>query len=67
MRAYLEYIMQAKNVTRTDLLELLDISEKTLRNKISGATDFTWSEAKKIRNTFFPDQDYDKLFEQIPK
>ncbi|QHI72870.1 XRE family transcriptional regulator [Aminipila terrae] len=59
--------MQTKNVTRADLLELLNVSEKTLRNKISGTTDFTWSEAKKIRNTFFPDQDYDKLFEQLPK
>lgn len=65
MKAYLEYKMKVKNVSREAVQDLLKISEKTLRNKLSGRNDFTWSEAKSIRNTYFPEEDYDKLFENI--
>ena len=41
MRDFLEYRMNQENVSRSDLQKLLDVSEKTIRNKISGATDFT--------------------------
>ena len=64
MRAYLEYRMKQEGVSRTALQVLLEVSEKTIRNKLSGETDFTWSEAEKIRNTFFPKDDFVKLFEQ---
>lgn len=64
LRAYLEYRMKQEGVSRTALQVLLEVSEKTIRNKLSGETDFTWSEAKKIRNTFFPKDDFVKLFEQ---
>ena len=63
MRAYLDYKMKINKISREKIQELLTISEKTLRNKLSGRTDFTWSEVKLIRNTFFPEEDYDKLFE----
>ena len=56
--------MNQENVSRSDLQKLLDVSEKTIRNKISGATDFTWGEVRKIRNTFFPDDDFEELFKQ---
>ncbi len=62
MRDFLEYRMNQENVSRSDLQKLLDVSEKTIRNKISGATDFTWGEVRKIRNTFFPDDDFEELF-----
>lgn len=64
MRDFLEYRMNQENVSRSDLQKLLDVSEKTIRNKISGATDFTWGEVIKIRNTFFPDDDFEELFKQ---
>ena len=64
MRDFLEYRMNQENVCRFDLQKLLDVSEKTIRNKISGATDFTWGEVRKIRNTFFPDDDFEELFKQ---
>jgi len=64
MRAYLEYRMKQENVSRLDLQNLLGVAEKTIRNKLSGETDFTWSEAKKIRNAFFPEEDLAILFEQ---
>ena len=60
MRAYLEYRMKQEKVSK----ELLGVSEKTVRNKLSGKTDFTWSEVKLIRNRFFPNDDFEKLFEQ---
>lgn len=64
MRAFLEYRMKQENVTRPDIQKLLGVSEKTVRNKISGETDFTWGEVRKIRNTYFPNDDFEKLFEQ---
>lgn len=65
MRAYLEYKMKEQGVTREMVRMLLNVSEKTLRNKLNGETDFTWGEAKLIRRTFFPEEDYEKLFEQV--
>lgn len=64
MRAYLEYRMKQENISRADLQSLLGVSEKTIRNKLSGKTDFTWEEARKIRNNFFPQDDFAELFEQ---
>ena len=64
MRAYLEYRMKQEKVSREDIRKLLKVSEKTVRNKLSGKTDFTWSEVKLIRNRFFPRDDFEKLFEQ---
>lgn len=67
MRAYLEYRMKQENVSRADIQELLGVSEKTVRNKISGETDFTWEEARKVRNSFFPKDDFNELFEQTDR
>ena len=64
MRAYLEYRMKQENVSRADIQNLLGVSEKTVRNKLSGETDFTWGEVRKIRNNFFPKYDFKKLFEK---
>jgi putative transcriptional regulator len=65
MRAYLIYKLKTRNIPNEDLQKLLEVSEKTIRNKLSGRTDFTWTEAKLIRNTYFPEEDYDTLFESI--
>lgn len=65
MRAYLEYRMKQEGISREDVRQLIDVSEKTLRNKLNGETDFTWGEAKLIRRKFFPEDDYEKLFEQV--
>ena len=67
MRAYLEYRMKQENVSRADIQELLGVSEKTVRNKISGETDFTWEEARKVGNSFFPKDDFNELFEQTDR
>lgn len=62
MRDYLVFRMKQKNVARSSMCELLNVSDKTLRNKISGRTDFTWREAQLIRNTYFPEEEYETLF-----
>lgn len=62
MRAYLEYRMKVNGVSRQSIQALIGVTEKTLRNKLQGVTDFTWTEAKKIRNSYFPTEDYDTLF-----
>lgn len=67
MRAYLEYRMKQEGISRVDLQNLLGVSEKTVRNKLSGETDFSWEEVRKIRNTYFPKEDFVKLFEQTEK
>lgn len=64
MRAFLEYRMRQEHVSKSDIQKLLGVSEKTVRNKFSGETDFTWGEVKAIRNAFFPKDDFEKLFEQ---
>lgn len=40
----------------------IGISERTLRNKINGLTDFTWVEVCKIQSLFFPQISKDELF-----
>lgn len=46
--------MAKKEIKRKQMSELLGISEKALKNKLDGKTAFTWPEAYKIQNTFFP-------------
>lgn len=45
----------------------LGMSDKTLRNKLNGITDFTWNEALAIRNLINPGMDIEKLFEKTEK
>lgn len=40
----------------------IGVSEKTLRNKLNGATDFTWPEAKAIRKIVSPNLSMEELF-----
>lgn len=67
MREYLLYKMKCKNISREQICELIGVTEKTLRNKLSGVTDFTWGEAKAIRNKFFKEEEYEDLFRDEPK
>lgn len=42
----------------------LDISERTLRDKIKGNSDFTWRETTLIHDKYFPELDKEYLFER---
>ena len=40
----------------------IGVSEKTLRNKLKGETDFTWPEATAIRDIVNPEMGMEELF-----
>ena len=40
----------------------LDCTERAARNKLNGITEITISEAKKIKNRYFPEMQLDYLF-----
>lgn len=63
MRANLKAEMVRKGITIKDIVKLLNISEKTARNKINNVTQFTVDEALKLRAVFFPTLPFDYLFE----
>lgn len=55
--------MVKKNKTICQLASDIGVSEKTLRNKINGSTDFTLPEAQAIRKILQSDLTLDELFE----
>lgn len=62
MYQYLVYRMKVNGISYEAVCRELGISEKTFRNKIKGVTAFTWNEAKKIKQAFFPEEDIEELF-----
>ena len=52
--------MDKRNLTYSGLAALLGISEKTAKNKVSGRSEFTYGEARKVK-TIFPEYDLDYL------
>ena len=59
----IEKEMPRFNVTYFDLQSVLGCSEKTVRNKLNGITDFTYSEVKKVRDGLFPGMSLEYLFD----
>lgn len=54
--------MVKAGISVAKLAEKIGISEKSLRNKLNGTTDFTWPEAKTIRKIVNPNADMEELF-----
>lgn len=50
------------NLTIAKLAIRINITEKTLRNKINGDTEFHWSEVLKIRDIVAPHMTLEELF-----
>ncbi len=50
--------LDSKQMTVKNCAELIGISEKSLRNKLSGSSDFTYKEVKKL-SAMFPDFNMD--------
>lgn len=48
----------------SDLQSLLNCTDKTVRNKLSGVTEFSVKEALNIRDSFFPGLRIEYLFAQ---
>lgn len=60
----LDEYARRSGVKKKDIAQLLGVSGKTLWNKLRGASDFTFGEAAKIKNRFFPDVPIEQLFER---
>lgn len=62
MKQNLKAALEAKRITQKTVCELLGVSEKTLYNKLTGATDFTIDEAILIVRNLLPEYTYEYLF-----
>lgn len=51
-----------RGVCYSKIASRLGISAKALKNKRYGKSSFTWDEACKIQEYFFPDVDKDRIF-----
>ena len=58
--------MARYGVSNNDIQALLSCTDKTVRNKLNGMTEFSFGEAMKIRDTFFPGIRLEYLFSQEP-
>ena len=56
--------MARKKIKKRDLANVLKTSEITVSRKIQGLSNFTVPEAIKIRDTFFPAETLEYLFEE---
>lgn len=64
----MEHINLKAEITRhkvrvKDIAESIGISERSMRNKLNGVTDFTWRQACKIQKEFFPELSKEYLFD----
>ena len=63
----LKFEITRKGYSIEEFAKAINVSEKTLRNKINGATDFTWSECLLIRKTLGTEISLEELFEKEEK
>ena len=57
--------MVRRRIRKPEVAAALGINQKTFRNKLSGKSEFTFSEVQMVRDTFFPDLSLEYLFERI--
>ena len=62
MYSVLRVAIRKAGITIKKLASDIGISEKTLRNKLDGVTDFTFTEAQAIRNIVSPNSKIEDLF-----
>lgn len=53
-----------KKVLQAEIAKAISVSDRTIRKKMTGETKFTFPEARKIRDTFFPNMELDYLFKE---
>jgi transcriptional regulator with XRE-family HTH domain len=57
--------MARNGLTASAMAEKLNLNERTLGNKLSGKSEFTWGEVNRIRSLFFPTCSLEYLFERV--
>ena len=62
MYSFLRGEMYRAGITITALASQIGISEKSMRNKINGETEFTWPEALAVRRIVSPKKTMEELF-----
>ena len=61
MFSNLQKAMSESNITNAILAKILGVSEKTVYNKLSGSSEWTWPEAKTV-SALFPKYSMEWLF-----
>lgn len=56
--------MTRQGIKTTDIACCVGITERAMRNKLNGVTDFTWKQVCKIQKDFFPQLSKEYLFNQ---
>lgn len=54
--------MARREISRSDIAKAIGTTEKTVKNKMTGISGFTFFEVLIIRDTFFSDWNVEKLF-----
>lgn len=59
-------LMKKKKVTARQIAKLLNSRDATISEKLNGVSKggFTFDEARKIKQNFFPEYDYEYLFDR---
>lgn len=58
----LNSVMTLKKITSKQIADLLDVSEKTIYNKLHGNSEWTYKEIMKLKTYVFPEYDIEWLF-----
>ena len=62
--ANLKAEMTRKGLTTLEVAKVVGISERAMRNKLNGVTDFSWKQVCKIQSEIFPQLSKEYLFNQ---
>ncbi|MCB6992929.1 transcriptional regulator [bacterium 210820-DFI.6.37] len=59
--------MARKEIGNAEVAQIINTTEKTVRNKLSGVTEFSFFETLKIRDSLFPGWSIEELFSDEEK
>ena len=63
----LEQLMKVEGITRAGLAECLNVRYATVIDKLKGRSTFSYDEAEKIKNTYFPGKTLEEIFSKLPE
>jgi hypothetical protein len=60
----LDRLIYERGIKRKTICSAIGVSPRTFTNKMSGVSEFSWSEVCKIQSKFFPDVSKEKLMQK---